>query len=121
MVVKQIASGLNRGLSTNFWCLRSANHVKFTKQCVICMEKHVLVKKKVYSWVKYGFATMRLSQKDSLSCGNTLTLHKEKVLGPVVSKEGHADSLLKELITIDFLEKQFSYCQLLSKFTIFIK
>ena len=37
---------LNRGLSTNFWCLRSANYVKFSKQCVMCIEKHDLIKKK---------------------------------------------------------------------------
>ena len=25
----------------NFWWLRTANHEKFTEECVVCMEKHV--------------------------------------------------------------------------------
>ena len=36
---------LNRGLSSNFWELRSANHVKFTEEFVMYTEKHILVKK----------------------------------------------------------------------------
>ena len=35
---------LNRGLSGNFWWLISANHMKFTEECVMCTGKHVLVK-----------------------------------------------------------------------------
>ena len=43
---------LNRGLSSNFRWLRSANHVKFTEKCVMCKGKHVLVKKKKFiNWV----------------------------------------------------------------------
>ena len=34
--IKQNAPGLNRGLSSNFWWLRSANHVKFTEECMMC-------------------------------------------------------------------------------------
>ena len=30
------APTLNRGLSSNFWWMRSANHVKFTEECVMC-------------------------------------------------------------------------------------
>ena len=33
------------GLSSNFWWVRSANHGKFTEECVMCTEKYVLVKK----------------------------------------------------------------------------
>ena len=40
------APGLNRGLSSNFLWLRSADHVKFTEKCVICTVKQVLVKNK---------------------------------------------------------------------------
>ena len=29
----------------NFWCLKSANHVKFIEECLMYMEKPVLVKK----------------------------------------------------------------------------
>ena len=32
------APGLNRGLSSNFWWLRCANHVKFTKECDVYRE-----------------------------------------------------------------------------------
>ena len=45
ILVNQSASGLNRGLSSNFWGLRNANHVKFTEECVMCMVKHVLARK----------------------------------------------------------------------------
>ena len=34
-----MAAGLNRGLTSNFWWLRRANHLKFTEQCVMCTEK----------------------------------------------------------------------------------
>ena len=33
MAGNQSAPGLNRGLSSNFWWLKSANHVKFTEEC----------------------------------------------------------------------------------------
>ena len=45
MVANQSALGLNRGLSSTFCWLRSANHVKFTEGCELCMKKYVLVKK----------------------------------------------------------------------------
>ena len=65
MVVNQSVSGLNRGLSSNFSWLRNANHVKFMQECVMCMEKHILVKKDDHKWAKIRFATTSLSQKDS--------------------------------------------------------
>ena len=34
----------NSELSSKFYWLRSVNHVKFTEECMICTEKHVLVK-----------------------------------------------------------------------------
>ena len=37
--------GFNKGLLSSFWWLKSANHLKFTGECVMCMEKHDLVKK----------------------------------------------------------------------------
>ena len=43
MVVKQRATGFDRGLSSKFWWLKSANHVKFTEECVMHMEKDVLI------------------------------------------------------------------------------
>ena len=36
---------LNRDMSSDFLYQKSANYVKFTKECVMCIEKHVLVKK----------------------------------------------------------------------------
>ena len=38
------AAGLNRGLLSNICWLRIASHVKFTEECMMCMERHVLVK-----------------------------------------------------------------------------
>ena len=43
MVTNQ--TGSNRGLLSNFWSLKSTNHKKFTEECEMCMEKHVLIKK----------------------------------------------------------------------------
>ena len=39
MATNQSALCLNRGLSSDFWWLRNANHVKFTEVCM----QHVLV------------------------------------------------------------------------------
>ena len=66
MVENQNAPDLNKGLSSNFWWLKIADHVKFTEECAMCMENHVLViKKEVYKWAKCLFTTTSLSRKDS--------------------------------------------------------
>ena len=52
--------GLNRGHSSNFWWLGSANHVKFNKR-VCDVYEACFSKKKFYWWDKYGFATMKPS------------------------------------------------------------
>ena len=39
-------SVLNRDLSSNFFGQESANHVKFTQECMLSTGKHVLQKKK---------------------------------------------------------------------------
>ena len=62
---KKSTPGLNRGLSSNFWWLRSANHVKFMGGWVMYMEKHVLVKKNVCKCAKHGFALMGIGRKNS--------------------------------------------------------
>ena len=67
--IKQSDPDLNRGLSSNLWWLRSANHVKFTQEYNMCIKKHVLVKN-LYKWAK--FATTNLSEKDSLWIGLVL-------------------------------------------------
>ena len=83
-------------LSSNFWCLRSVNPVKFTEECVICTEKQVLVKKIVYKWAKHEFATTNPSWKESPWSRNTDSpVKKKKVQDAVVSKEDHAASLLE--------------------------
>ena len=45
-------SGLNIGLSSKFWLLRSANDAKFTEECVMCMVKYFLVKN-IHKWAKF--------------------------------------------------------------------
>ena len=70
MVTNHSVPGLNRGLSSNFCWLRSANHVKFTEEC--------FSEKVFYKWAKHGFATMNLNGKDSSRSGNTLTPQKRK-------------------------------------------
>ena len=52
--IKQCVPGLNRGLCLSFWWLRSANHMKFTEECVICIEKLVLVKRIFINWLTMG-------------------------------------------------------------------
>ena len=62
----------------------------YRKMCDMCTKKHVLVKKNIYKWAKYEFATISWSWKNSPWSGNKLS-GKEKVAGTVVSK-GNADS-----------------------------
>ena len=51
MVANQSAPGLNRGMSSNFLWLKSVNQIKFTEECVMCLEKQILVKN-IYKWAK---------------------------------------------------------------------
>ena len=74
MVANQSASRLNRGLSSDFWWLRSVNHVKFTEEYV----KHVLIKSKFFRWAKYWFAITNLGQKDSTWSRTSLNLWSRK-------------------------------------------
>ena len=43
MMANQSAPGLNRGLPSNLWGPK-LQIMKFTEECVICMEMHVLIK-----------------------------------------------------------------------------
>ena len=47
------STGKNRGMSTNFCWLRSANHVKFPEECLMCTEKHVLGEKMFTNRLNY--------------------------------------------------------------------
>ena len=71
ILTNQCAPDLNRDLSSNFWWLRSANHMKFIEEYVMWLEKHALVKTNIYQWAKYGFAFWSLNKKDNLWSGNT--------------------------------------------------
>ena len=106
MVTNQSAPGLDKGLLSNIWWLRCANHVKFT-ECVMFIKKHFLVKKKKFTnglnlcvslpaWVEKtvdGLETCWLSGK-------------EKVLGIAYNKEGHADSILNSSLLITLKKVQ---------------
>ena len=61
--------------------------------------KHVLVKN-VYKWVKYRFAWV---EKTVYGVEAHRLFGKEKVPGVAVSKEGHADSLLRDKRTHRYL------------------
>ena len=45
----------------------------------------------VYQWIKHGFVTMNLIQKDSPQSGNMLTF-----LDAAINKEGYADSVMED-------------------------
>ena len=75
--------------------------------------------KNVYKCAKHGFCPYK-TKKKTIQGVETLCSGQEKISGTVISKEGQDDSLLKRLITIDFLEwdataNSASYCQLLRK------
>ena len=93
--LNSVFSDLKRNLSSNLYGLKSANHMKFSEECVMCIEKHVSIKKiftnelnmnlPLQAWITktvYGVETQWLS------C-------KQKVLGTAVSKESDTDNLLK--------------------------
>ena len=81
--------GLNRGLLSNFYWLRSVNHVKFIKECVMRTKKHVSVKK--YPWMGQTWVCHYETEWKMVHSGNIVT-SKEKIPGAVVSK-GHSDYL----------------------------
>ena len=59
--IKKSTRGLNRELSSNFYWLRIANHGNLTEDWVMCMEKHILVKKYVYRCSRDEFSMINLS------------------------------------------------------------
>ena len=55
---------LIRGFSSKFWWLKSTNNVKFTKEYMMCTEKHVLLKNgRNIKWAKPKFAIRSQSEK----------------------------------------------------------
>ena len=59
--MKQIAPCLGKGLSSNFRWQISNNHAKFTEECVMCTEMHVLIKN-VDQLDTLGFVTTSLKE-----------------------------------------------------------
>ena len=47
--IRQSALGLNRGHLAKFSWLRSVKHMKLIEECLICMEKSTLVRKKKFT------------------------------------------------------------------------
>ena len=92
--IKQRAPGLSRGLSSNFCCLKSANHMKFMQDYVMCTEKDILVKKLFINGLKMGLPRQACVKKTVHVVEIHWITSKEKVPGEAVSKEGHADCLL---------------------------
>ena len=92
--------------------------MKFTEECVMYREKHVLVKKNLYKWVCYNEKEL----KNSPWNGNPLNLQEKNVPGTVVIKQGHADDLLgyKKIhhycLKNCSIENSASYCQLLRQY-----
>ena len=88
---------LSRGLSSDFWWPRKANHVKYTEECVVCV-KECFNQKKISKRVEHEFAMMSLSQKVKKTIHVVVTLwlsNKEKFPNILVCKNDHADSLLE--------------------------
>ena len=114
---------------TNFCWLRSAKHVKFTEEYVMCTKKHVLIKNNVYKFTKHRFATTSLSWKDSQLSENTLSLRKrKKFLVPQSVKKIMLTVFwqMKGSMTIDFLIKGSSvnsafYCQIHLMYWIYLE
>ena len=80
--IKEYALDLNRGLSSNFCWLKSANDEKFAEKCVICMKENFLVKIKIMMFtegLKKGFAITSQSQNSSPSSENTLSPVNKKI------------------------------------------
>ena len=66
---------LKRGMSSNLWWLRSTNHVKFTEECVMCIEKkHVFIKK----FFKKSLQMGKRWVCDKKPSRNTLTMENRK-------------------------------------------
>ena len=77
-----------KGLLSNFWWLRSVTNLKFTEENVICMEKHVLVKKCLQMDLTCVCYYEPDSKRQLMEWKYTDSLLK-KVLGATVNKEGH--------------------------------
>ena len=98
--IKQSPPGLNRGLSSNFWWLRSAHHEKFTEECVMHTEKHVLVKRMFTNEQNMGLPQLTWVEKTVHWMETHRPSNKEKVWIMLIVFWN-----MKGPIIIDFLEK----------------
>ena len=87
--IKKYATGLNRGLQSNYMRLRCVNHMKSEE----CAQKIIIYCSPEHDY-KYRLTTTSLSRKDSQWCGTNFLSSNEKVLCIAVCKKGHVDSLL---------------------------
>ena len=92
--IKQSVPGLNRGLSLNFWWLKSANHMKFTAEGMICTEKYILLKNVKQMGDAWAHNYEIESKRQSIEWKHGF-FGKETFLNFGVCKEGHADNLLR--------------------------
>ena len=88
--------------------LRNSNNEKFTEECVICTEKHVLVKKNVYKWLNISLPLGALVKKTVYKIETYWLSSKEKILGIVVIKKVMliVNWDVKGPTNIDFLKKE---------------
>ena len=112
------APDMNRGLSSNFWWLRSANPVWFTKECVMCTEKHVLVKKILTNELNMGLPLQVWVKKIAHGVETYGISRKEKFQALQSVKKVMLTSGAWKNPSLDFLEKganvnSASYCHLL--------
>ena len=76
---------------SKFWCLRNANHMKFTKECRMYIEKHI---KRIFTnWLNMGFPLWGWVIKKVHVEMHQLS-SKGKDLGTAVSKEGSSYIIL---------------------------
>ena len=100
MMLNQSALDLNRGLSSNFWWLRDANHVRFTDECALCTEKHVLVTQIFTNELSMELPCWNWVEKKTANGVETFRLtSKEKFPFAASSKEGLANSILGHEMT----------------------
>ena len=78
----QSATGLNRGLSSNFWWLRCANYVEFIEVYAMSMEKLF------FSQKKYLQTEKKVDEMETYWLSD-----KVKVTAAVIIEEAHTDSL----------------------------
>ena len=89
LAIKQKVPGLCRGLSSNFWLLRSTNHVKIAEECMMCTEKHIFVKK---------IFTNLLSTVLLLRAPTEKTVHGTETPGLFNSKKFGAECSVKKVM-----------------------